>query len=718
MDNNSQNENVMEREFDKNEFIKNAIDTFNRADIGDDYKNIEFYMPEILRNIRDNEELSSNALEVLTDIYEGLDESRKEAFLNGMDKQRTIDVYGSDIDSNFRKNNNPNSDEEIVEEKEDEVIDNIVEDNSNSTDSNLETDSDTSANNDTEIEENEIEEILKGNGPEINKYIEETNKMEEELAELERLLKEEDAKTKEPTNNIVNPDLNKIKEEIASLVYPTIKPEEVTDEFVNSYDVNAVTSNMDEADKDRFNELKEKYNELKNKPFNVDSEYTEEILVENVYRTEYPREDKEFIKSELLKTGKYTEEEIASMIDECIIVTSGAVDEEYDNPINTVNIVRKTKVKDNDKTDDLEEPKEEPVNDNTELINKINELKGKISSRKNNIELYKKNLQDIIELDNLLNKKGKKNKEVVEKLNNIQNSIQNLPPELNEELNKALLHVLNKKRGLKVVAARALNWMKEHKLATIGIGLALLGGTLLAIPATHMMINSALWSLGNTLGWSAKTLGALNQSNIGLSALVKGGKFAFEGGSGLYTLGGKVGAEALYSGAKAKLVGVLAGLGGVSAMGLAGAGVKKAISSIKEKITTKNSSKLEQIKEKLKIKSKGKEETKELDKEKDIDLTEENNIENTEKVEKVNETIKEESVENNKKSEFEELKEEIEKLKQVVKQQQSKIESYEQEKIANQSKMNNMINHFVSEGYTEEQINDIMSNNMVAKPTK
>ena len=642
-----------EVEIDAKAFETNVIDLLNSKDPS----SIETELNEVIKQIKENEKLNEQAKDILTNIYNGLDDGLKDAYLKAVDKQNALDIYAKDIDENAKAKEEVQ--EEVVEQNGPSVAGTTA-----GASAGAATGTAVDSKKELTDEEKEILAILDGQGKEITAYIKETENMENELAELERQLAElengqtvQGPQSSEPEKS----ELDKIKEEIAKLVYPNIKPEDVTDEFVNNFDANGVTTNMDDADKERFNELRDKYNQAKLKEFNVDNKETEEILVDGIYRTEYPREDKDFIRQELLRTGKYKEEEIDQIIDECkIVAVNGAEDQSYDNPISKVNIVRTVKAKEIEpEKSELDKIKEEIANlvypkikpedvtdefvnnfdvngtttnmddadkerfnelrdkynklreqekgrgtgtgtsvDKEALINRINELKGKIAERKQKAELYKDTLKDIKELDKLLNKKGKRNKEVVEKVNTIKNKIDQLDPEkgLQDELNKAMNHVLTKKRGLRVIARRALNWMKEHKLATLAIGLAITAGVLLAIPTTHMMINSALWNLGKGLGWKASTLAKLHDKNLLLARVAKHGTHMFVDGSGLYTLGGVPGAHALYTSGWANFVGVLAGLGGASAVGLTAVGTKKAISSIIRKIQNKNGKKLDEIK--------------------------------------------------------------------------------------------------------------------------
>ena len=189
-----------------------------------------------------------------------------------------------------------------------------------------------------------------------------------------------------------------------------------------------------------------------------------------------------------------------------------------------------------------------------------------------------------------------------------------------------------KKGKLKVIAKKALKWMKEHKLATVAIGLALTTALLFAIPTTHMMINSALWNVGAKLGWSAGTLGKLHSINLGLSKAVAGGAYAFEGMSGAYTLGGAVGAQALYGAGAANLVGAIAGLTGLGAIGTFGATIVNKIKNWKKKKNKEKETPIEEPKKENEeiidiVDNKAKEKELDLEKEKSTNNVEEKTAE-------------------------------------------------------------------------------------------
>lgn len=208
--------------------------------------------------------------------------------------------------------------------------------------------------------------------------------------------------------------------------------------------------------------------------------------------------------------------------------------------------------------------------------------------------------------------------------------------------------------------------MKEHKLAIVAIGLAITTA-LFVIPTTHMMINSALWSVGTKLGWNASTLGKLHSINLGLSKSVASGAYAFEEISGAYTLGGTVGAQALYGAGAANLVAAITGLVGLGTVGTFGA-------SIINKIKNRNKKKEEPqqeiptekpIEEEVEVieETKDKEKEKEVENEKSTPLTKEQIAEMIKsEIEKAvaqkNEEISKLTVEN------QNLREQIEMLKQ------------------------------------------------------
>lgn len=243
------------------------------------------------------------------------------------------------------------------------------------------------------------------------------------------------------------------------------------------------------------------------------------------------------------------------------------------------------------------------------------------------------------------------------------------------------------KQRLKVVAKKALNWMKEHKLITIGLGLALTTVLLFSIPATHMMINSCLWGVGKSLGWSTATLDSLHGINLGLAKGVAGGKYLFESASGAYTLAGAAGAKALYSAGAANLVGAVTGLTAAGgAIGVGGALVKMG-AAVKEKI--KNA----------------------LSKKKDEEEYEEDFFpENEEQVEL--------EKEKNKTNELTEIKEQIIALQQQSREMQEAKKEIQEQLESERKKSDQLldtnlklINLLKSRGLSDEEIKESLNNN-------
>ena len=252
-----------------------------------------------------------------------------------------------------------------------------------------------------------------------------------------------------------------------------------------------------------------------------------------------------------------------------------------------------------------------------------------IADRENQVESYRELLKhEDKEVEKLLSDRfnplidGFKNDIVKDKEKTDDKPIEK-PEEQKEEIPK--------KGRLKVMAKKALKWMKEHKLATIAIGLALTTAIMFAIPSTHMMINSALWNVGSKLGWSAGTLGKLHSINLGLSKSVAGGAYIFESMSGAYTLGGAAGASALYGSGAANLVGALTGLTGLGAIGTFGASIINKIKNRKKKKEDepKEVSEEEIKEEKEEIVEETKSKEKELEKENEKSTTVENDKEET-----------------------------------------------------------------------------------------
>ncbi len=127
------------------------------------------------------------------------------------------------------------------------------------------------------------------------------------------------------------------------------------------------------------------------------------------------------------------------------------------------------------------------------------------------------------------------------------------------------------RRKVKKVEKVSNEWFKKHpklKIILIGLGIALgVGVGSQLIGAALMMINSSLW---HALPFARTTL---HSANLFLSKIVGLGKWKYISESGLYKLGGNVGALSLYKSAGAYLTSALPLLGGV------GIGIKKIIDS-------------------------------------------------------------------------------------------------------------------------------------------
>ena len=208
----------------------------------------------------------------------------------------------------------------------------------------------------------------------------------------------------------------------------------------------------------------------------------------------------------------------------------------------------------------LEQTKKELEQKNNESkLKDLEEKKQTLEKRKNNIKTYYECLEEIKQINSISNE----SEEYKNRLDKLNKKISTLPKELQEELNGYLKldkkeqkdPEQKKKKGLKVKAKRALNWIKEHKLATIAIGLALLVTTYLAM-SSLMTINSGLWGL---LGGKGAICNILHGVNNGLSKVVGLGQFSFDKVSGLYLNGS---GQALYETTVPKLIESLVLLGG------------------------------------------------------------------------------------------------------------------------------------------------------------
>lgn len=122
---------------------------------------------------------------------------------------------------------------------------------------------------------------------------------------------------------------------------------------------------------------------------------------------------------------------------------------------------------------------------------------------------------------------------------------------------------IKKRNKVKSMVKNTMDWAKEHPLlATIAIGLAVTLASQVALSGV-MMLNSTLWSV---LGGTGSACAKLHSINMALSKIVGFGAFKFIE-AGTYTLAGKAGALALYSGVGAKLTTAVLGLTGIGGLG-------------------------------------------------------------------------------------------------------------------------------------------------------
>lgn len=120
--------------------------------------------------------------------------------------------------------------------------------------------------------------------------------------------------------------------------------------------------------------------------------------------------------------------------------------------------------------------------------------------------------------------------------------------------------IIKKKCKVVKVVKNTLEWFKKHpKAKLVAIGLALLV-TSPFLAQGIMMINSTAWHVFNALPGSP-LCGLLNSINKGLSVFARFGSFSYSEASGLYTLGGAAGAQAMYTSVGAALYTALGALG-------------------------------------------------------------------------------------------------------------------------------------------------------------
>lgn len=587
--------------------------------------------------------------DIIQKIYDGIDDDKKEKFLESLNTFNMSSRIGVAIADIQKKEEQQEIQAETeINESNDLEKTRVITDNTGLNENNVD-DNENTKENDKEKEELSFEK----DGPAITKYKEDTEKLAKEIEELEKEINEiqegtldEDSKNK----------LNKLEEEL--------KEQEQTLEVYKRRKQNLMDRNNPTNDQNKTYSLEV----IRNAEYLI-NEQTK--IVENL-NIKYKQTKKEL-------EEKYKENRIKEL------------EEKYKE----IEIEQDTYYKQN---------KGIPVElygRKKAIIDELNRLKNSanidLTSKKQELEERKKNIKTYYEcLDEIkaINTIDKNSEEYQNRLDKLDEKINTLPIELQEELKNYLKKLKEipeppKKSRLKVKAKKALNWMKRHKLICFAIGLALTS-TLWLLPPTHMMINSALWNCCNSiknlfgeemcqrLGYDNSFLNRLNGINKGLSQIVKGGKYTFEANSGLYTLGGAEGAEALYSAVKANLVSALSLIPAVGGIGFLGSYIKDKIKG--ENKENKKEPKKEGIVDKVKEKGtniigKGKEKINDIKNKftNDNDTIEEKD--NEKEQEDIKNTLSKEQI-------AEMIKEEVEKQrekdKQIIEQLQKDNQYYKQ----------------------------------------
>lgn len=197
-----------------------------------------------------------------------------------------------------------------------------------------------------------------------------------------------------------------------------------------------------------------------------------------------------------------------------------------------------------EKQNDIAENNSEDIEASTVVINNTNNVTGNDSSDATDNDIDEEKEQT----------ESKENTEENEKD----------PEELteDEELTDEVEKPIKFRHKVVKVVKNTHEWFKKHpKVRMLAIGLAILA-TLPLTAQPIMMVFSTLWHLCNTSIILKPLCPLFHGLNVGLAPFVKGGKFAFDiAGSGLYTLGGATGAQAMYTAAQAAIFTALSSLG-------------------------------------------------------------------------------------------------------------------------------------------------------------
>ena len=510
----NENEITESKEVDKEKYLTDLINTsislINETEEMDNIFNnlikdlTGTFKPEVNFNLSTTE-----IKNVLNEIYENINEEKKEDFLRLLDKAKEVSLTSADIKGKQENIKNENNNENRKDEEK-ELTENTTE---IITENNVGNESES---NSTNIEETEQEELsFETDGPAIKKYKEETEKLEEEIRKLEELEQNEELILDETSKNILNQLEKDIKEQEQTL----------------------------ETYKRRRDNLIERNNPSNNS----DKTYTLEVIKNAEYQIREQTKIVENLKIKYKQTKKELEERYKENRIKELEEKYKEIEIEQDNYYNQNKGVpvelygRKKAIE--DELNRLQ---------NSSKKKELEQRKQELEERKNNIKIYYECLEEIKQINNI----DKNSEEYKNRVNKLNEKIATLPNELKEELRKYLKveKKVKKKKGLKVKAKRALNWIKEHKLAAIAIGLALLGTTYLTL-SSLMVINSGLWGL---LGGKGAICSTLHGINKGLSKIVGFGQYNFAS-SGLYLNNA---GQALYEATAPKLIEALTLLGG------------------------------------------------------------------------------------------------------------------------------------------------------------
>lgn len=207
---------------------------------------------------------------------------------------------------------------------------------------------------------------------------------------------------------------------------------------------------------------------------------------------------------------------------------------------------KREKAQEEENQNDIAENNSEDLDAPTEVVDNTNDVTGDNSTDTTDNDIDEEKEQTENKENTEENEEKKDPEELIE------------DEELSEEVDKPIKF---RHKVVKVVK-NTHEWFKKHpKVRMLAIGLAILA-TLPLTAQPIMMVFSTLWRLCNTSIILKPLCPLFHGLNTGLAPFVKGGKFAFDlAGSGLYTLGGASGAQAMYTAAQAYIFTALSSLG-------------------------------------------------------------------------------------------------------------------------------------------------------------